>query len=513
MKKSYRELKPDILRYAKQTKGNFTERAKYVADKLGIPYSDNLRKRVGEWLTPKEEKEESVQFEEARKHRVNTKKRYHIFTSAQNATPLHQQFLDNIKAYAKHIGADLHVIAFRYKNPTSVFSDKSEDWWDPQVVPFLDAGRHNLHKYVTVLSDVKTQPTAVNPLSGMRGFSDMRSAIIGHPKICLDSVPVLNGYPHKLLLTTGACTLPNYTDSTAGKKGEFHHSYGFVIVELADEETFHVRQVTADSTGTFQDLWYKTEDGKTRHYPNSKAVILGDLHFGEHDDTAVNTSIEILNNLNPKNVILHDVFSGYSISHHERKDPIIQAQRELDGTGSLYSETELMLQWIEVFLKWNPVVPMANHNIFLDRWVRDIDWRKYPNRSEYLKYAQWLVSGEAPRGIVAKLIGDRFGDKVKCLGYDDSFRVGSWELGQHGDLGANGSRGSVNQYKQFNTKMIVGHSHTPSRQLNVLSVGTLTKLRLGYNKGASSWMQGCVVLHDTDKAQHIHIIKGKYTTL
>lgn len=514
---THKELKADIQRLANKLKGNFTDRAKEIAKELDIPYTDSLRRRVSEWakdggrtLSPEKQSE---QFEEARKHRINTSKKYHIFTSAQNATPIHTNFWQNLKAYAEHLGADLHVVAYRYKNPTSMFVDKDHDWWDTAVVPYLDAARHSVHKYMMVLSDVKTQPTAVNPLSGMRGISGMESCIIGHPKMCLESVPVLNGYPNKLLLTTGACTIPNYTDSAAGKKGEFHHQYGAVVLEIQDDNTFHVRQITADDSGTFHDLWNKVEDGGVTYHPKCKATVLGDLHFGEHDNQAIDASLDLLYNIKPSNVILHDIFSGYSISHHERNNPFIQAAREGDGTVSLEKEMEQMLNWVEVFLPYAPVIPAANHNFFVDRWLQDIDWRKYPNRQKYIEYASVILNGEAPKGIVAYEVEKRFGNKVKCLDYDDSFRVGSWELGVHGDLGANGSRASINQYKNFNTKMIVGHSHTPARQLGVMSVGTLTKLRLNYNKGASSWLHSNVILHDNDKCQHVNIIKGEYTTL
>src|SRR5690606_21502021 len=276
----------------------------------------------------------------------------------------------------------------------SMFVDKDHDWWDASVVKYLDAARHSIHKHMMVLSDVKTQPTAMNPLSGMRGISGTESCIIGHPKLCLESVPVLEGYPHKLLLTTGACTIPNYTDSAAGKKGEFHHQMGAVVVELVDKDSFHVRQVTADDTGCFHDLWFKIDGGKVHIHSSCKAVVLGDLHFGEHDNRALDASYELLNVMQPNNVVLHDVFSGYSISHHERNNPFIQAKRERDKSVSLRHEMQQMVDYVGTFLPYNPIIPAANHNWFIDRWLQDIDWRKYPNRHEYIEYASVLLKGD-----------------------------------------------------------------------------------------------------------------------
>jgi hypothetical protein len=33
----------------------------------------------------------------------------------------------------------------------------------------------------------------------------------------------------------GAITKKNYTDSKSGKVGDFHHTFGFVIVEIKDD--------------------------------------------------------------------------------------------------------------------------------------------------------------------------------------------------------------------------------------------------------------------------------------
>ena len=79
----------------------------------------------------------------------------------------------------------------------------------------------------------------------------------------MEMIPVLEGNKPKMVLTTGAATKKNYTDSKSGKTGDFHHTYGFVIVEIKDDETFFVRQVTAnDNSGAFTDSCHRVEGGK-----------------------------------------------------------------------------------------------------------------------------------------------------------------------------------------------------------------------------------------------------------
>jgi hypothetical protein len=124
-----------------------------------------------------------------------------------------------------------------------------------------------------------------------------------------------------------------------------------------------------------------------------------------------------------------------------------------------------------------------------------------------------MVNSEDNKGVIPLYLKTLGVTNAFCLGIDDSLRVMDWELGVHGHIGANGSRGSAMQYAQMNTKNITGHTHSPLRLDGHLCVGTLTHLRVGYNKGLSSWMNTNAVIHPNGKAQLINIVNGKYTTL
>ncbi len=115
-------------------------------------------------------------------------------------------------------------------------------------------------------------------------------------------------------------------------------------------------------------------------------------------------------------------------------------------------------------------------------------------------------------GVIPELIRERF-PKFITLGRSASYKVKEWELGQHGDYGANGSRGSLLQFRKLNTKIVVGHYHSPGRKDGALAVGTSTRLRVGYNNGPSSWLQSHVIIHKDGRAQHVNFINGKYTSL
>lgn len=483
-----------------------------------------VRKWCSEKLGFKEKVEvEPEQYIKAKaKVHDGTKKRF-IISWAQNNTPVHKKLLRNMEAYADFINADIHIIAGRYKNPTSIWTtnQESEEFWGVEVEKYLDANRHDIHKFVSILSDVKIHPTAVRPMTGMQGLSGINSCIFGSPKIQMEMIPVLEGNKPKMMLTTGAVTKKNYTDSKSGKKGEFHHTFGFCIVEIKDDETFFVRQVTADDkSGDFTDLIYRVENGGIEQINSISAIVFGDIHYGHHDDKVLSETLTFLEKIVPEHVILHDIFDGDSISHHQMKDPFIQYGKEMNGTNDLEKEINTMINGLKSFKGFkNVVIVRSNHDDFLDRWLKNEDWKKQPtfkNSRLYMKYSDILLEqyGTDPsnvKGVIPYLINAEF-PNFKTLGRGSSYRVKGWELGQHGDFGSNGSRGSLLQFSNLNTKIIVGHYHSPGRKDGAIAVGTSTKLRVGYNQGPSTWLQSHVIIHKDGRAQHISFIDGEFTT-
>lgn len=523
----FKELTNELVEKLKLAYINRLENGLTV-EKLAVNFGKefNVSERtVRKWFkklefTEKQEVEPE-QFIKAKAKKHDSEKKRFIITWAQNATKPHKGLLKNMEAYAEHINADIHVIAGRYKNLSLYDKNENDDYWDSTLLKYLDANRHNIHKYFSIMSDVKVQPTAVNPMTGMQALSGVNSCIFGSPKVQLEMIPVLEGNKPKIMLTTGAVTMKNYTDAKAGKVGEFHHTFGFAIVEIKDDETFFVRQVTADDkSGNFTDLIYRVEDGGISQINSISAAVLGDIHYGHHDQVVIDNTLEFLNKVKPDHVVLHDVFDGDSISHHQMKDPFIQYGKELTGTNDLDKEINNMLNGLESFKDFkNVVIVRSNHDDFLDRWLKNEDWKKQPtykNSRLYMKFSDILLEqyGNDPynvKGVIPALINERF-PKFKTLGRTASYRVKGWELGQHGDIGSSGSRGSLLQFRKLNTKIIVGHYHKPERKDGAISVGTSTHLRVGYNNGASPWLQSHVIIHNDGRAQHLIFINGEFTT-
>lgn len=522
-KQKYTEEQIEFVKTLVESGQKVTPATRIMCKEFGIEYNEDIgrlfRHKMQEKGVTKNLKtpEDSESYKKAAKREFNPNQKRFIITWAQIDTEIHEEFWENIQAYAKYINADLHVIAGRYKNPTSlnrsnnIKHTESQFDWNVKVRPYLDANRQTVHKLLTICADLKIQPTASTPLSGLNGLTALESCIVGHPRVHLESLPVLDGYPSKIILSTGAVTRENYTDTKAGKKGEFHHQFGFVVVEL-DGEHFHIRQIQCDDEGTFYDLKWIVQNGEVKESTQAPlAMVMGDLHIGEECQEAVDTTFEIAEALNVKKLVIHDIFNGHSISHHEKKDGFALLRRELDGSNSLKREIKQMKDWLKG-KDYEFVVVRSNHDDFLDRWLMNEDWRKNNNRFEYLKYANIIAEGKAPKGIIPYILEKKF-PNVTALGINDSYRIGEFECGIHGHIGASGSRGSAIQFKSLNTKNVTGHTHSPKRLDGHLCVGTLTELRVGYNVGASSWMHSNVVIYPNGKASHINIIKGTFTTL
>lgn len=525
-KKKYTEEEVNFVKDLVEKGSDVTPAARLMCEHFGRVFTDSIGRKMRDKMQKMKVTnnvqviEDTDMFKEAQNKQHDNTKKIFLVTWAQSDTAVHKGFLKNIESYAKHIDADILCIAGRYSNPSSLSASKAikskekviKNTWDNSILPYLDANRHNLHEHLAVLSDVKIQPTASTPLSGMNGITGVESCIVGHPRVQLQSLPVMEGYPNKLLVTTGACTLPNYTDTKVGKKGEFHHQLGFVIVEV-DGKDFHIRQIIGDKKGDFYDLIFCIKNGEVTKYEEGvSTLVFGDLHLHEEDKIAVKTSFKMAEVLKPKKIILHDLGNGHSVSHHEQRDPFILLEREEDGSWSLQKELDNIVNWLNSYPQYNFISVQSNHNEFIDRWLRSEDWRKTKNKKLYLEFANAVAKGLAPKGILAYYLKNRV-TNLYSLGLDESYNVLGFELGMHSHVGVHGSRSSPIQLKNLPMKSVVGHSHVPHRYDGSLSVGTLTKLRLSYNKGCSAWLHSNVAIYPNGKASHIHIVNGKFTTL
>ena len=465
---------------------------------------------------------DSEQYKNALEKSHDKQKKYKLITWGQNNTIAHKGLIKNMEAYRDFLGdenCEIIVIAGRYNNFNTLNGQKEDEYWDKSIEKYLCATNCELNKNIQMRGDIKIVPTNLNPINSLESLSNNESLIVGHPTWHLKALPVIDPEKPKLILTTGACTIENYSQSLSGKKGEFNHSLGFVIVEIKDENTFFVRQVSAvKKTGEFTDLYYNVKNGEVKRTNEIEGIVLGDLHISEICEKTINATLNVLmEKLKPKTVVCHDIFSAYSINVHDSKNIFVSHRKEVENTNNLQAEIEQMLDWLENLNNkgYDVVIVRSNHDDMVDRWLRG-DWRSQPtlkNSEKYMEYSLLTLQGKAENGIIPYVINERF-PKFKCLNRNESYTVGGFEVSQHADVGPNGSKGGgVNQFKKLSTKIIFGHTHSPARALGAINVGTNTKLRLDYTNGFSSWVNSQVIINkETKKAQNILFINGEFTT-
>jgi hypothetical protein len=446
-------------------------------------------------------------------------KSVHVFTAAVNATKADKLALAALLQYCKYRDGQLHVLPMKYKNLSHDNGD-DDSWYDPLLVPYLYNRREQVFPGITVAGDIKILPTAARPLSSLDALTGPDWGIFAHTKVAMQPVATKGHDIHKMLYTTGAITVPDYSDSTAGKKGEFHHTMGAVVVER-DGDIFHVRNLLMQRNGAFYDLdKYYTPDGVEDGKP-ILALVAGDLHGVRNDPDNLqatfmaNDSITAV--LKPSRMIGHDVLDFGSAGHHN--DFFERFKRHHNGTGCVKTElieTYALMDKISAKFKEFVVVD-SNHNGHFMKWLEsDKNANDYQNAQ---------VFAETRAGILPEIISKGFCDpfewwarkllksyrKTKFLGPNDSYSVHGIELSFHGDFGINGARGSALSFSKVASKTVIGHGHSPYIVDGCSQVGTSSLLDMGYNsRGASSWMKSHVIIYANGKRTHIHVIVDRW---
>ena len=361
------------------------------------------------------------------------------------------------------------------------------------------------------LKDMKILAQQINPFTGMNQKLDRDfSYILPSSKIRYQSLANTSKYP-RALLTTGSITKPNYKMHTAqGRKANQQHQFGFVYVSTESNTIFNAHQIEATKQGDFQFMREKYHSGKVS-FEQPEAIILGDWHHGDTDPKIRTKTIAMLKDLKPKRVVFHDIFNGHSINPHEKGDLIQELRRVATNKLSLHVELEKVLKEIQFFATTFPeidfLVAESNHDIFLERYIRSKDFMYHPENFMFVcQMLPEIIKGERPTLEVALSQVGTIPITFVFGKEDQSYRVRGVELLYHGHRGANGSRGTSGQFDKLNLKMITGHEHSPKLYQNGMVVGTSTKLKLDYTKGASSWLNAHGILYSNGKYALITLI-------
>lgn len=445
------------------------------------------------------------------KQRESLAGRNFVFTSAQNNTEVHTDFLKSLQVYCAEKDAQLVIGQFVYnKNGfQNGVVDGDDIYFAKELQPYFVADSRQVADDLVWCGELNILPTTKYPLSGLQQYTGAACSIVPASTIGLESVATQKALPAKIMYSTGCITQHNYIQKKTGQLAESRHNYGALVVEFDKDDKWFARQIETDESGCFYDLLnYYTPKGVESGA--IEAINWGDLHAEKSDSDVLESCIDMLDALNPNYQLFHDTFDMTGRNHHNRDNAHFLAEMFYNDSESVEKDIKTASSVLEMFSSetTHSVVVESNHDLALTSWLVDnrYDFKKDPvNSMVYLELqlAQYKAIKEK-RGAfnLLEFALQRFGGglgNISFLNTDDSFAVAGVEMGMHGHVGANGSRGTPKQFQNLNCAVNTGHTHSASIYGNVYTAGVTGALDMGYNIGASSWSHSHILTYPNGK--------------
>lgn len=431
-----------------------------------------------------------------------------IITSAQNntiTTGFEKQLLDVVSDMVQcDLDAKLIVMPVYYnKNAFSPAVEKEEEVFNPNILPYLQLDdcwlfERNACLLASTAAVLPTNKVPVNAAAKLNGGELI--TVVASPKQQYKTLPRLNDQSVTKAVTTGSCTAYNYTRSRAGAEAEKDHKQAAMIVYKCDSG-YNVTNVFQGKDGSLNVVLPELDYlyGET-----PKACKLGDLHCEVADATYWSRTMDFLDKIKPKFVAVDDILHFSTRSHHNR-----HSGKHLYANRSESVENDLR-QVIEQLTEVADIadcvyITESNHNSALDNWLDDssVNPKMDSHNSKLYYLLNWLVcdtldQGEHEKNALQIALENADLTQLPELPYNVNFgrmdkpcKPYMFDYSQHGHKGANGSAGNPNQFKDWNLKLITGHTHSPCIIGSVYTTGVTARLNQGYNRGgASSWDHG-----------------------
>lgn len=483
------------------------------SDAYQVKVNNQVKKALADSIKPLASGQDSA-FEHISK--IDTNKKVFILTVAQNNTDVDLPFLGALENYAKIHNAQILCAKMTYNK--SGFQTSLDDadgiYYDSKIAKYLVNGHIALTNNLHFIADANVMPTAKQPLAGFEMITGAGvSAIIPSSKIALKCLARLKGHDAKVLFGTGAITKRNYILRKAGAVASSSHNIGALVVYVNDDGTYTARQLERmEGSDGFYDLNYHYT-ANTNNLVSPVALQLGDIHAEKSEYQIIQDVKKLISNLDPHNVILHDLCDFSSRNHHNIKSSSFVFEQtvngrtvkdDLDSVAGVLAEIAAVSDQVYII--------ESNHDCAIDTWLENTDFKADTiNALTYLTLmkAKFEHIEETSCNNLNMLeyalenLCEGVDDNVQFMRVDDSLIMAGVEMGVHGHIGVNGARGGVQSFAGLGIPMNTGHTHTPSIVGNVYTAGVTGSLDMGYNKGASSWQLAHVLTHNNGQRQII----------
>lgn len=442
----------------------------------------------------------------------------YVISAVQNDTNVNYEFLEALKNYCNRNNAKLLLIPIRYKVKEGSTYDVDED--------LLYQDDALLCKKLRLLAHVQITPTIETPLAGLDYLSKGNSLIIAHPQLQMRTVATLDDSP-AILHTTGAVTYDNYVQTKQGEKARFNHSMSALVVEKEPSQ-FHIRVLNCDDNNGFFDIdGYYSKDAY-KPLDHVEAIILGDEHVRFFDPEVKKATFtdpdSIVNRLKPKKILRGDSLDFISGSHHHNNNYFARYGKYATGLDNVEEELKVTLKFIADTTPSfaETIIIGSNHNDHFGKWLSTSDPKLDLVNSKIYHKMMYLMMEACEKSEYGFSYPNPFKlwidntkhdfplPPIKFLGRNESYKICGIELALHGDISANGAKGSPVSFSKLPVKVVVGHSHSPSILKGCYTVGTSSRLKLEYTSGPSSWMHTHCVIYSNSRRQLINIINSKW---
>lgn len=491
--------------------------------------SDPSKRTYKDWWKSIEEKpfaDGQLEPPENRRKKIQTKTI--VLTSAQNNTFVNKDFLSALELYCSKREATLLIGTYTY-NKTGFQNLQKEDgeWYDPLIEQYIFNESTLINDQIVWCGELNILPTAVNPLSGLYAYTKNLSGVIPHAKLRFESCPRPKYEEPKFLMSTGSVTKPNYIQQKAGQKAEFHHVYSAIIIEFDSDGNWFPRQLVADDNNGFYDLdKYYDKDG-VQDNQKAEAIQWGDLHSEKknqdvYDGSFINKD-SLLDLLKPNYQFCHDTLDFTTRNHHNIKDMYFRYKSQIKTSDKVLDDIKDVVDTLKKLHRnyCQIVIVNSNHDQALLKWLSTADIR-YDNVDNALFYhkcqvkiLESILSNDDSFSIFKSCIDELFHNHgIKFLKEDEKFVIckehGGISCENHGHLGVNGARGSVNSFTKIGVRTNSGHTHSPAIIEGCYVAGVSGNLDMGYNKGFTSWANAHIVTYPNGKRQLIIMRGNKY---
>lgn len=461
-----------------------------------------IEKIWGTWKNFMEEADFTLQLTRVTSTKVfNKKANKVVITYAMDGSEINVDCFTTLLNYCKENKAELGILWGKSYKKNSLFSK-----FDYALINKYLATSFEFEKDSNCLAkDFLIPQTQKNPLMNLDKLStDLTTIIVGSTKQYLRMLPYKQFNAFRVGCSTGTISNVEYKETVAGQIDNKYHKLGAILLEWNEEHNRYFVRNLVYKNGFIYDLDKRYSSDGVKKVKNIPALVLGDLHLPEDDEEALKKTMKFMSTYNPKTVLLHDVASWNSISHHEMHQYLSKVKNTTAESKTLEDELNAVVINLKYlansFKNTEFKIVNSNHDDFIRKWLETGEFTKdKANARIGAKLFEMYLDDK-------NILSEYLPNNVQYLKLNTSFSIAGIELSEHGDAGISGARGSVNSFNKTYEDCICGHTHSPEIFEKTVYVGTLSKLKLSYNqKGMTKWAHCNAVVYENGTSQLIFI--------